>query len=62
MVETAIELERIRKELAEIHSLLQHLPELQAAVLLQMWEEAQTAKLYGKTLRDIWTTAPPDQR
>lgn len=62
MAETAIELEQIRKELAEIHSLLQRLPELQAAVFFQMYEEVETAKLQGKTLRDIWTTAPPDQR
>lgn len=62
MAEPAAELEEIRKELAEIHSLLQRLPELQAAVFFQMWDEAQTAKIHGKTLRDIWTTAPPDQR
>lgn len=62
MAETAIELERIRKELAEIHFLLQHLPELQAAVFFQMYEKVETAKLQGKTLRDIWTIAPPDQR
>ena len=50
MTETTIELKKIEEELAEIHSLLQRLP------------EAQAAKLHGKTLRDIWTTATPDQR
>ena len=62
MTETTIELKKIEEELAEIHSLLQRRPETQTAVFLQMWEEAQAAKLHGKTLRDIWTTAPPDQR
>lgn len=62
MTELTIELEKIRKELEAIHSLLQRLPEIQAAVLLQMREEAQTAELGGKTLRDIWTIAPPGQR
>ena len=46
MTETTIELKKIEEELAEIHSLLQRLPETQTAVFLQMWEEAQAAKLH----------------
>jgi len=60
--EVSAELGEIEKELGEIHSLLKRLPEIQAGVFLRMYEEAQAAKLQGKSLRDIWSIAPPEQR
>lgn len=56
------DLERIHKELTEIKSLLQNLPEIQAAVYLQMLEEYNAARLQGKTTADLWTIAPPNSR
>lgn len=48
------ELQQIKEKLAAIESLLQRLPEIQAAVFLQMLDEYQSAKLTGKTARDLW--------
>ena len=50
------------KKLEAIESLLQRLPEIQAAVLIQMNEEYQAAKIQGKSSNDIWTIAPPNLR
>lgn len=55
-------MEAILKELSAIRELLQRLPELQAAVLLQMSEEYRTAQLEGKTASDLWIIAPPSSR
>ena len=52
----------IEKRLAAIESLLQRLPEMQAAMFIQMNEEYQAAKLEGKKSSDLWVIAPPDLR
>jgi len=62
MDEVIAELVEIQKELAEIHSLLKRLPEIQAGVFLQMCQEAQAADLQGKPLQDVWSIAPLDLR
>lgn len=56
------ELTEIKESLASIESLLQRLPEIQAAVLIQMSEEYQAAKLQGKKSSDLWVIAPPNLR
>ena len=56
------ELKEIKEKLAAIESLLQRLPEIQAAVLIQMYEEYQAAKLQGKKSSDLWVIAPPNLR
>lgn len=55
-------LTEIEKKLAAIESLLQRLPEIQAAVMIQMWEEYQEAQLTGRKASDSWVICPPDQR
>ena len=55
-------LEDIEKRLVAIESLLQRLPEIQAAVFIQMNEEYQTAKLQGRKSTDLWAIAPPNSR
>lgn len=54
--------DEITRELADIHNLLRHLPEIQAAVFLQMQEEARAAAIQGGKPSDIWEIATPDQR
>lgn len=56
------DLREIKEKLAAIESLLQRLPEIQAAVFLQMQEEYQSARLLGKKAEDIWIIAPPNLR
>ena len=56
------ELTEIKERLAAIESLLQRLPEIQAAVFIQMNEEYQRAKPLGKSSADLWEIAPPNQR
>ncbi len=53
---------KILAKLDGIIELLQKMPEVQAAVLLQMNEEYQAARLQGKGTADIWTIAPPNSR
>ncbi len=55
-------MEAILKELSAIRALLQQLPELQGAVLLQMIEEYRAAQLEGKKVSDLWVIAPPSSR
>lgn len=55
-------LDAILEELRAIHSLLQRLPEIQAAVALQMRDTAEGAKLEGLSPRDIWEVLPPYER
>ena len=50
------------EKLAAIESLLQRLPEIQAAVFIQMWEEYQSAKLERRKPADLWEVPPPNQR
>lgn len=56
------DLEAIQKELTEIKSLLQNLPEIQAAVYIQMSEEYQAARMTGKKSSDLWTIVQPNLR
>lgn len=56
------ELTEIKEKLAAIESLLQRLPEIQAAVLIQMCEEYQAARLEGKSSSDLWVISPPNSR
>lgn len=52
------QLERIEKKLDAIGSLLQQLPEVQAATFLLMYEEYQAARLRGKKVSDLWAISP----
>ena len=56
------ELEAINERLTAIESLLQRLPEIQAAVFFQMLDEYQSAKLEAKKARDIWVVPSPEKR
>lgn len=55
-------LQEVNRRLERIEDLLKRLPEIQAAVFLQMLEEAETARLQGRKIADLWVIAPPDQR
>ena len=55
-------MEAILKEISAIRALLQQLPELQGAVLLQMIEEYRAAQLEGKKVSALWVIAPPSSR
>lgn len=56
------ELHEIKEKLASIESLLQRMPEMQAAVFFQMMEEYNTAKLMGKSTKELWVIPHPGQR
>lgn len=56
------DLAEIKEKLAAIESLLQRLPEIQAAVFIQMNEEYQSARMGGMKSSDLWTIAPPNLR
>ena len=56
------DLTEIKEKLVAIESLLQRLPEIQAAVFLKMQEEYETARLEGKKSSDLWVIAPPHSR
>lgn len=56
------EFEAINEKLTAIESLLQRLPEIQAAVFFQMLDEYQSAKLEAKKARDIWYVPSPEKR
>lgn len=56
------EIAEIKEKLAAIESLLQRLPEVQAAIFLQMWDEYQSGRIIGKKPEDIWTIPPPGLR
>lgn len=56
------ELEELKEKLAAIESLLQRLPEIQAAAFFQMYEEYQAARLQGKKASDLWVIPQPDSR
>lgn len=58
----AAALDAILEELRAIHSLQQRLPEIQAAVALQMQDTTESAKLEGLSPRDIWEVLPPYER
>ena len=52
----------IKEKLAAIESLLQRLPEIQAAVFFQMLDEYEAAKLQGRRSRDLWEFPNPRER
>lgn len=56
------DLQGIENRLATIESLLQRLPEIQAAVFIRMMEEYDTAKLQGKSCDDLWDIPIPGER
>lgn len=56
------DLTEITEKLTAIESLLQRLPEIQAAVFIQMQEEYRAAQLQGRKSSDLWVIAPPDSR
>lgn len=58
-VKSMDELAEIKEKLNAIETLLQRLPEIQAAVFIQMNEEYQIAKMQGLKSSDLWTIAPP---
>lgn len=62
MMELMNALEKIKEKLAAIELLLQQLPEIQAAIFIQMNEEYQAAKMQGKKASDIWTIQKPNLR
>ena len=53
------ELAEIKEKLAAIESLL---PEIQAAVFLQMQDEYEMAKAQGRRAQDLWAVPTPDER
>ena len=56
------EITEIKEKLASIESLLQRMPEIQAAVFLQMYEEYEIAKAQGKPAKALWKVPSPHQR
>jgi hypothetical protein len=56
------EIQVIKEKLAAIESLLQRLPETQAAVFFQMLDEYQIAKLSGRKASDLWEVPNPSAR
>ena len=56
------DLSEIKKTLEAIESLLRRLPEIQAAVLIQLDEEYQFARMQGKKSSDLWVIPPPNSR
>ena len=53
---------QIKEKLAAIESLLQRLPEIQAAVFFQMLDEYEAAKLQGRRARELWEVPDPQER
>ncbi len=56
------DVKEIKERLTAIESLLQRLPEIQAAIFFQMLDEYQSARLTGTKAHDIWDVPTPDQR
>ena len=56
------DLKEVKEKLAAIESLLQRLPEIQAAVFLQMQDEYEMAKAQGRRAQDLWAVPTPKQR
>ena len=61
-VKNSDDLNVIKEKLAAIESLLQRLPEIQAAVFFQMLDEYQTAKIQGRTAGELWEVPNPRDR
>ena len=56
------EIRELKEKMAAIESLLQRLPETQAAVFFLMLDEYQAARLAGKKANDLWEIPTPKQR
>ncbi len=56
------ELTEIKERLTAIESLIQRLPEIQAAAFFKMYDEYQSARLAGKKASDLWVIPPPNLR
>lgn len=56
------ELKEISEKLDIIISLMQRMPEIQAAVFLNMQEEKGTATLQGRKAADLWVIPRPEER
>ena len=56
------DVKEIKERLTAIESLLQRLPEIQAAIFFQMLDEYQSARLTGTKARDVWDVPTPNQR
>ncbi len=54
------QLVEIRKELEAIRQTIQRLPEVNAAVFFQFYEEFCAARLTGKKVSDLWEITPPN--
>lgn len=52
----------IKEKLPAIESLLQRLPEIQAAVFFRMLDEYEAAKLQGRRSSDLWEVPNPQKR
>lgn len=55
-------MEEINERLDRIESLLQRLPEIQAAVFISMWEEWQENNIFGTKAKDLWEVPNPKER
>lgn len=55
-------IDEIKGRLAAIESLLQRLPEIQAAAFFQMYDEYQKARMEGKKASDLWVIPQPNSR
>lgn len=56
------DIQEIKEKLAAIESLLQRLPEIQAAVFFQMLDDYQSAKLSGHSAKELWEVPNPPAR
>lgn len=56
------ELPEIKETLKNIERLLRKMPEIQAAVYIQMQEEADSAKFRGVSAKDLWEVCPSEGR
>lgn len=56
------DIQEIKEKLAAIESLLQRLPETQAAAFFLLLDEYQAARLAGKKANDLWEIPTPKQR
>ena len=54
--------QEVIEKLTAIESLLQRLPEIQAAVHFKMQDEYEAAKFSGMKAKDIWEIAQVSQR
>ena len=56
------EIQELKEKLAAIESLLQRLPEIQAAIFFQMFDEYKAAQLVGRSAKHLWEVPNPEER